>query len=724
MSSRIIASLLAVALFVSHLPQEAAASVARAAGSGRVVRAAVPARGARSAGRPLESPRSVIAQSETPGSAAGSPSAHGSPAPAEDPQAPPTPQVVPVEAPAAASESGLPLDKLYPKVVYIQDVFIQGAQPSEQTIASINKLLDTGVHVVLLTWRPHTGPNSAKEVILSRVKASLDNPLIVVSYNGGRIAAHTRENQPPALIEDSGAFAPNHLATFAQINVRMARALKLPALELANESLPGPDNAFSYRVELPEGLADVELLRERFLKRYNKALQSEGLPFRMAAHPDNPRAIIMHSMPLRFQLDRIREALRTRFYPDQPELPIKPSEVLVLADSKRSPRLSHAFPKLAEFHVVQTPAELEATLGSVFGAELSPVNIHLRKLKQFVEYWQPYRRRVPSPGAGPRAGSGMVEGGGDAMRQLQAFKGTVLNELIPYIYKAIWKGEDRYGQFPEIEALLVRMWKNPMAFRIWMTAQMAQAMKAEAWKKLSPGVMRQAIAFAFNWWNAEFGGRQYPEAAWNVRLNRVSSRGDMNNSITLTLPSRFTRKVYQIHTRLPLVMKAHTAKGVELIVKVLRTGQDYGTDEFFARIFAAAAASTSGFGHIGQDGQWHYMSEIEPKLGGVRVQVVYNRGSKVFNYSPEELFTLEKNPMSAEGWARASAVQRYRVRTGPKTDDVMSVIDIQEADAEFQEYWKENDKPASKSDFKKEKKSKGKKASRKPKAKSSRRGRK
>ena len=66
--------------------------------------------------------------------------------------------------------NGAPLAQLYPRVVFVQDVFSGPA--SEKTVEYVNKLVDAGVHVVFLTWRPHRGADSADSILMARVKQS------------------------------------------------------------------------------------------------------------------------------------------------------------------------------------------------------------------------------------------------------------------------------------------------------------------------------------------------------------------------------------------------------------------------------------------------------------------------------------------------------------------------------------------------------------------------
>lgn len=101
-----------------------------------------------------------------------------------------------------------------PRVVFIHDMFTGPA--SEATVAAIQKLVDLGSHLVFMTRRESTGPDSADEVLLKRLKVGRTNPIIVASRNGGRVALHSRAKEPKAFIEDAPAPAELSVARVLQ----------------------------------------------------------------------------------------------------------------------------------------------------------------------------------------------------------------------------------------------------------------------------------------------------------------------------------------------------------------------------------------------------------------------------------------------------------------------------------------------------------------------------
>jgi len=245
-------------------------------------------------------------------------------------------------------------------VVFLLDVFDKPA--SEKTIQYIDKLVDAGVHVVFLTWRPHKGAGSADEILLSGLKHSRTNPILVVSYNGGRIALHSKAQNPTPVTPDAGAFRAENIEFFRGINAKVQKALGLSGLD--EQALPAVENALTYMVRLPDSMGDLEafMVRARLISRYNQALRGAGLPYKMEAHPDDARLARMASLPMRFSIDRVMDALDQQFRGEG--LADNPSKFLLLTDSKKSPRLSLSFPPQVEIQVVGNAEDVENAIGA------------------------------------------------------------------------------------------------------------------------------------------------------------------------------------------------------------------------------------------------------------------------------------------------------------------------------------------------------------------------
>ena len=171
------------------------------------------------------------------------------------------------------------LGKLYPRVVMILDTLDGPA--SDKLVARIETLLDKRVHVVFVTARSDKGPNSAESVLVSRLKVRSGNPLIVVSYNGARIAAHnSKAEKPKGLVEDMPGFADNTITLFRKINSALKSKLGARAA-LPEFGVPSVDSAHLYGVELP-AKADVK----EAAAFYNRALSAGGYKYRMEGRED------------------------------------------------------------------------------------------------------------------------------------------------------------------------------------------------------------------------------------------------------------------------------------------------------------------------------------------------------------------------------------------------------------------------------------------------------
>jgi hypothetical protein len=225
----------------------------------------------------------------------------------------------------------------------MQDVFSKPA--SDQSVAYIGKLLDAGVHLVFLTWRPQKGPGSAEEILLARLKQHRTNPIMVVSFNGGKVSLHGRAANPKSILEDVGGFTPAHLDGFRAASAKLQKALGLSE-PLEESALPSVESPFSYVLELPRSVkdADVPSMRAKAIRRFNEFLRDAKLgAFRVAPHPENPRAIISQSMPLRFSLPRVYKALDDQFHGE--ELLDAPDKFLNISDSLRSRKFTSGLTK-------------------------------------------------------------------------------------------------------------------------------------------------------------------------------------------------------------------------------------------------------------------------------------------------------------------------------------------------------------------------------------------
>lgn len=568
--------------------------------------------------------------------------------------------------------NGAPLAQLYPRVVFIQDVFT--GPVSEKTVEYVNKLVDAGVHVVFLTWRPHRGADSADSVLMERVKQSRNNPVIVVSYNGGKVSLHGRAANPKPLIESVGAFPVEALA---KIN-KVAKVI---------EAVPTDKEAFSVTVQMDEaGKTSVGAQ----ISALNRKLKSAGLDYKAEAHPSIKGAAIIHSQPLRFSLARVMQALETQFAGEN--LSQTPEKFLILSDSVKSPRFSTSFPKNSEIQVVRGGAAMENVLGAVLGDRaLGSVSLKLGKLRQYVEYWEPAHSRARSyePDAVGGSGStgGSVSRGGDreTNKMFAMYVGTIMFRLMAQLYDDIFRGQHQLAKLTVLQAQLRSMWYAPLKHGVYVNKGLAKIMSTPAWKAQSKGYLEYANSYLTNFYFREFG--DYTRAARNVQENYVGLSTDRKSLITLEFVSAATGKLYKIHTRIPRVMRLEMAQGLTLTAYAYRTGKETPDDgeEFLARVLAMAMLK--GHARKGPDGKWHHGSPEGKVIESLNVQLEYRTSARLHIFKAEDFLRLEEN----------------QTVNGPIVQEIISAIEREEADAEYQAYYAEQEQEATKDDLKKKK---------------------
>jgi hypothetical protein len=567
--------------------------------------------------------------------------------------------------------NGEPLNHLYPKVVFIQDVF---SGPASDAVAnSINRMIDAGVHVVFMTWRPQKGAGSAEEILLSRVKQSRANPVIVVAFNGGKIALHGRAANPKAILENVGQFSDENLAKIKAI------AEKVGGSEFA--ATPADKEAFSLSVTVA-GEA-----RAAAIKAMNAQMKSAGLPYRAEANQDAAGAIIIHSMPLRFSLPRVMDALETQFPGEG--LSAHPEKFLVVADSMKSLRFSTSFPKLAEVQVAGDGSGVGAVLGAVLGdRKLETVAIKLGKLRQYAEFWEPSRHYMTGSVDSESRGGG---GGGAAAKpadretsqMLAMFVGTIINRLMAKIYENIRNGQHQFTATPwALQKQLEAMWHKPIENGVYVNKKLAIAL-AKTPAEVKRGYMEKASAFVSNFYARELAN--YPAAAANVELNLVSLNTDRKSSIMLEFKSKSTGKIYKIYTRIPRVMRLVTGQEVKLTAYGYRTGKETANEGeiFLAPLYAMALLK--GHARKGADGKWHQGSPEGPVINKLVIQFERHTSASIKIFDASEFDMLEENGMIE----------------GPIVREITSAIERMEADPEYQQYYKEHEEEATKEDLKK-----------------------
>lgn len=571
-----------------------------------------------------------------------------------------------------AATNGAPLAQLYPRVVFLQDVF--SGPVSEKTVEYVNKLVDAGVHVVFLTWRPHRGADSADSILMERVKQSRNNPVIVVSYNGGKVSLHGRAANPKPLIESVGAFPVEALA-------KIGKVAKIV------EAVPTDKEAFSVTVKMDEaGKTSVNAQ----INALNRKLKAAGLDYKAEAHPNIAGSAIIHSQPLRFSLARVMQALETQFAGEN--LSATPEKFLILSDSVKSPRFSTSFPKNSEIQVVRGEAAMENVLGAVLGDRaLGSVSLKLGKLRQYVEYWEPSHRRArtfePDAVGGSGGGGSVRRAAGDreTNKMFAMYVGTIMFRMMAQLYDDIFRGQHQLAKLTVLQAQLRSMWYAPLKHGVYVNKGLAKIMSTPAWKAQSKGYLEYANSYLTNFYFREFG--DYTRAARNVQENYVGLSTDRKSLITLDFVSAATGKLYKIHTRIPRVMRLEMAQGLTLTAYAYRTGKETPDDgeEFLARVLAMAMLK--GHARKGPDGKWHHGSPEGKVIESLNVQLEYRTSARLHIFKAEDFLRLEEN----------------QTVNGPIVQEIISAIEREEADAEYQAYYAEQEQEATKDDLKKKK---------------------
>ncbi|MEQ1917761.1 MAG: hypothetical protein ABL955_01065 [Elusimicrobiota bacterium] len=588
------------------------------------------------------------------------------------------------EASVPFAANGAPLAQLYPRVVFVQDVF--NGPASEKTVEYVNKLVDAGVHVVFLTWRPHRGADSADSILMERVKQSRNNPVIVVSYNGGKVSLHGRAANPKPLIESVGGFPAEALA-------------KIKKIATVAESVPTEAEAFSLTVRLDDTKTNPSVSAQ--ISALNRKLKAAGLDYKAEVHPTALGTAIIHSQPLRFSLARVMQALETQFAGEN--LSASSGKFLILADSVKSPRFSTSFPKNSEIQVVRGGAAMENVLGAVLGDRaLGSVSLKLGKLRQFVEYWEPSHSRTrnyePDAVGGSGGGGSVRRAGGDreTNKMFAMYVGTIMFRMMAQLYDDIFRGQHQLAKLTVLQAQLRSMWYAPLKHGVYVNKGLAKIMSTPAWKAQSKGYLEYANSYLTNFYFREFG--DYTRAARNVQENYVGLSTDRKSLITLDFVSAATGKLYKIHTRIPRVMRLEMAQGLTLTAYAYRTGKETPDDgeEFLARVLAMAMLK--GHARKGPDGKWHHGSPEGKVIESLNVQLEYRTSARLHIFKAEDFLRLEEN----------------QTVNGPIVQEIISAIEREEADAEYQAYYAEQEQEATKDDLKKKKTTAKKPAAKKP----------
>lgn len=572
-----------------------------------------------------------------------------------------------------------------PRVVFLEDIFHEPV--TDATVDYVQRLINAGAHVVFMTARPHTGPDSADSILLSRLKVSQSNPVMVVSYNGGRIALHSRAADPKPYIPDSRAFNEETIKTFDKAASELAGDLEV---ELESEPVPNKKSAFLYNIRIPASVPDAEVaaLRSKLIRGFNAAMKEEGTEYSIQKHPNDPRRLWVRSQPMRVSLDRVFEALDKRFHGE--ELLSRPETFLVIGDSKRSLKLSKAWPKLSTFRPAKNEGEVYGFLGSVLGdRSQKQVGVKLGEIRSYSEFWEPMLER--------RSGNFESEAHQSAPTSeedrryhgpMAMFTGSILYKLMPELFENVWRGQARNTTKSHAKERLRQMWRNPEKEGVFVSKRQAAIMNEPGWKERSRGYLERALTLFSNIYDRTF--EHYSDAARDVMHNMSALTTDRQSLITLVFKSG--GKIYKVFTRLPRLMKHDTEDGRVLSVTAYRTGKEPFEGDgggIYAKTLAMAVLA--GFAQPGNDGLWHDGWAQGPRIAKIHIRLEYKQAARDLYFDPSDFFKILPNGS---------------YRQGVVVKEIANLIERMRADEEFQEHFKAENEQASDEEIKAAKKTK------------------
>ncbi|HVA66073.1 MAG TPA: hypothetical protein VNK24_04010 [Elusimicrobiota bacterium] len=575
----------------------------------------------------------------------------------------------------------------YPRVVFIEDGF--AGPVSEKTVASIEKLLDAGVHVVFMTQRRLKGPDSAETILVSRLRNRQTNPLIIASYGGAKISVASRAENPKSLIEDQPGFNEKAVSLIQSVTEKINKTLSKGA-SLRGEFLPAADHPLAYALEIPAEVSEAKVaeIKKNVLSRYNRALAAAGLPYRLRASAGDSRQMTVSAMPLSSSLPRIYRALGERFAEES--LMDKSDKFLVLAAQSKL-GMAARFPAAADVQVVKSAGDLDALLGAVLkDNQLPGVSVKLGKLRQYVEYWEPkHRMRTPDDGdgfSGGVSGGSRSSGSGAVDKDFARYTGGIINQLMAFLYEQINRGNHAMTNLSAVEAKLRQMWYLPLKHGVFVDQGLLKVMHTKAWKSRQRGYLEYANSYLINFYLREL--YEYSVAAADIRAHLLRLKTDWNSGVAVDFRSAATGREYKIHTRIPRTMWRDTAQGRVLEAYAYRTGKESFGDgeELYAQILAMALLK--GDARMGPDGKWHMGAPDGPAISKLKVQIEYRSGHRTWTFDPEEFL---------QGREQGGIAQ------GPIAQRITSAIERMEADPEYEAYYSEQEQGISKSDWDKKK---------------------
>jgi hypothetical protein len=568
------------------------------------------------------------------------------------------------------NDDGGKLNRLQPRVVMILDTL--KAPASEKMTHYIETLLDNGVHVVFVTPRADKGENSAESVLISKLKIRTGNPIVVVSYNGARVAAHSsKAENPKPLIEDQPGFSANTIDLFHKITAGVEAKIGFKGMP-KEFGMPSSENPLIYGADLPQG---KDFDSAGFQRAYNSALRSRGLKYKIEVveEANGRRYFYTQSTALKLNTGRIFKGIYAQF----PELrdDLKAEHVLVLADSTKAQNFLKTLGseesvqgKGFYIHGTKDGAGIEEALAAVLGkSAFEKVVVQRNQLRGYTE-WLDARAKWGDAPKGESKGKG---GGGYHMpashsryyRDLGFYRGILMYDMMGRIYHMIRKGQYHEATLESSLDVLSRMWYTPRAMGVRITPEMDAARQSPRWKALQKGYLETSKVWLRNYYQRNF--KDFPHnVSENVVGKMINLARDSKNSINIEYQSPYTGRRYVVYVRPARTELDRDDKGNILVAHVYRTGKEPYETEFDDNIEVnlVAHAMLQGYGEKRADGHWYVNDEADP-----RVKVV-------FHYNTRDL-SRTQTPNEIESHSA----------------DVTATIEKMQTDKEFLEHWEEQE---------------------------------
>ncbi|MBI4348401.1 MAG: hypothetical protein HY553_16280 [Elusimicrobia bacterium] len=531
------------------------------------------------------------------------------------------------------------------RVAMLLDTF-DGPAP-DAVVANVEKMLDQGIHVLFVTARPEKGANSAESTLVGRMKVRTTNPLVVVSYNGARIAArNSRAENPKPLVADLPGLPQNTIEKFRTIGETVLKKLggQGALVEFGEPSIAEP---YIYGAELPAGVD-----AKRWTSTFNRALKDAGLLYKIetVSGADGKTYYYTQSTALKLNTARIFNALYAVFpHLDPAKEPaggLRSEQVMVVANPAKAPSFlrtldqdvlrGDGFAIQGAKNADDVFAVLDAVLG---GSALEKVYVSRSDLKDYVSWLQ--RREKWGASAPSIVPSSKRAKQGSMYRIIAFYRAIIIKDLMGRLYHSIRQGQYEEASPEAAVARLIQMWNFPEQQGVRLPAELQAIRYNPAWKNAKRQGLDSAIAWIRNYYRHNF--RDYPLNISEKVIGRmVNLARDGGNSVQLDYLDKHTRRRYVVGVDPDRVEVREDDKGEYLVTHVYRTGNEVLSKTYHEAVEVAIVgrAALEAYAYKGEDGLWTLNDKPNP-----RVKVVYHYMTRELPrfYTPQELEA--KSPM-------------------------------------------------------------------------------